>query len=99
MSLLPAEVASRFRVLVDSTAGSSAVRPPTSDVVRLADGPANKIQLRSIKDPMVNSNQRQKKSEAHLSQYALKAHLQAEEVKRPLIIEDLNVLQTSVPGG
>ena len=79
LSLLPAEAAPRFRVLIDSTAGSSAVRPPTSDAVRLADGPANKIQLRSIKDPMVNSNQRQKKSEAHLSQYAPKAHLQAEE--------------------
>ena len=79
LSLLLAEAAPRFRVLIDSTAGSSAIRPPTSDAVRLADGLANMIQLRSIKDPMFNSNQRKKKSEAHLSQYAPKTHLQAEE--------------------
>ena len=82
MSLLAAEAALRFRVLIDSTADASAVRSCTSDAIRLAEGPANKIQLRSNKDPKAISNQnvRQKKSDAHLSQYAPKAHLQAVEV-------------------
>ena len=42
LSLLPAEAALRFRVLADSTDGSSAAPSWTSDAVRLADGPANK---------------------------------------------------------
>ena len=81
LSLLPAEAALRFRVLTDTTDGSSAARSWTSDAVRLAEGPANKIQLRSNKDPKAISNQntRQKKSDAHLSQYAPMAHLQAAE--------------------
>ena len=81
LSMLPAEVALRFRVFPESTAGSSTIWPHTSDAVRLADGPTNKTQLRSIKDSVVNLNQnaRQKKSDAHLSQYAPKAHLQAAE--------------------
>ena len=81
MSLLPAEADLHFRVLVDSTAGSSAVRSWTSNAVRLAEGPANKKQLRSIEDPTVQLNQdaRQKKSNAHLKRYAPEAHLQAAE--------------------
>ena len=78
---LLAEAALHFRVLTDSMAGSSAVRSWTSDAVRLAEGPANKIQLRSNKHPkaILNQNTRQKKSEAHLSQYAPRAHLRAAE--------------------
>jgi len=81
LSLLPAEATLRFRVRTDSTAGSSAARSWTSDAVRLDEGPANKIQLRSNKDPKAISKQntRKKKSDAHLSQYAPKAHLQAVE--------------------
>ena len=41
LSLLPAEAALRFRVLVDLTAGSSAALSWTSDAVRLADGPTH----------------------------------------------------------
>ena len=67
LSLLPAEAALR------------PARSWTSDTGRLAEGPANKIQLRSNKDPKAISNTRQKKSDAHLSQYALRAHLQAME--------------------
>ena len=68
LSLL-AEAALRFRVLTDSMAGSSAVRSWTSDAIRLTEGPANKIQLRSNNDPKASSNQntRQKKTYAHLS--------------------------------
>ena len=78
---LPAEAALRFRVLTDSMAGSSTIRSRTPDSVRLAEGPANKIQLRSNKDPKAipNQNTRHKKSDAHLSQYAPRAHLQAAE--------------------
>jgi hypothetical protein len=80
LSLLP-EVALHFRVLTDSTDGSSTIQPLTSDAIRLAEGPANKVQLRSNKDPKTISNQntKEKKSDAHLSQYAPKAHLQAVE--------------------
>lgn len=79
MSLLAAEAALRFRVLIDSTADASVVCSCTSDAIRLAEGPANKIQLRSNKDPKAISNTRQKKSDAHLSQYAPRAYLQAAE--------------------
>ena len=44
LSLPPAEAALCFRVLIDSTDGSSAAASRTSDAVRLADGPANKNQ-------------------------------------------------------
>ena len=49
--------------------------------IRLAEGPANKNRLRLNKDPkaITNQNTRQKKSDAHLSQYAPGAHLQAAE--------------------
>ena len=81
MSMLPAELALHLRVLPESTAGLSAAPSRTSDAVRLAEGPANKKQLRSIEDPTVQLNQdaRQKKSNAHLKRYALEAHLQAAE--------------------
>ena len=82
MSLLPAEVASRFRVLVDSTAGSSAVRPPTSDAVRLADGPAYQKQPSSVEDPTTRTRKRAKSKavkDSHLRQYVPEAHLQAAE--------------------
>jgi len=81
LSILPAEAALRFRVLTDSTDGSSAARSWTSDVVRLAEGPAKKTQPRSNKDPKAisNQNKRQKKSDAHLSQYVPREHLQAAE--------------------
>ena len=69
LSLPPAEAALRFQVLTDSTVGSSAPGSWTSDAVRLAEGPANKIQLRSNNDSKAipNQNTRQKKSDAHLS--------------------------------
>jgi len=81
LSILPAEAALHFRVLTDSTDGSSATRSWISDAVRLTEGPANKNRLRINKDPKAVSNQyiRQKKSDAHLSQYAPRAHLQAAE--------------------
>jgi hypothetical protein len=81
LSILPAEAALRFQVLTDSTDGSSAANSWTSDAVRLAEGPANKNRLRLNKDPKAISNPyiRQKKSDAHLSQYAPRAHLQAME--------------------
>ena len=50
LSILPAEAALHFRVLTDSTDGSSAARSWMSDAVRLAKGPASRIQLRSNKD-------------------------------------------------
>ena len=79
--MLPAEAALRFRVRPESTAGSSAARSWTSDAIRLAEGPGNKIQLRSIEDPTVqlNKDARQKKSDAHSNQYAPEAHLQVAE--------------------
>ena len=59
------------------------VRRPVLDVQRrpTSQRTCNKIQLQSNKDPteISNQNTRQKKSDAHLSQYAPKAHLQAEE--------------------
>ena len=72
--MLPAVAALRFRVFPESMAGSSAA-------VRLADGPGNKIQQRSIDDQTVKSkkNARHKKSDPHLSQYAPMAHLRAAE--------------------
>ena len=62
-------------------AGSSAARSRTSDAIQLAEGPTLQKQPSSVEDPMVNLNQnaRQKKSDAHLSQYAPMAHLQAAE--------------------
>ena len=79
LSLPPAEAALRFRVLTDSTDGSSAARSWTSDAVRLTEGPANKIRLRSNKDLKAIPNQNTRKSDAQLSQYAPRAHLQAAE--------------------
>ena len=59
------------------------VRRPVLDVQRrpTSQRTCNKIQLQSNKDPteISNQNTRQKKSDAHLSQYAPKAHLQAVE--------------------
>ena len=81
LSMLPAEAALRFRVRPESTAGSSAAQSRTSDAVQLAEGRANKKQLRSIEDPTVqlNKDARQKKSDAHSNQYAPEAHLQVAE--------------------
>ena len=55
--LHPTEAAPCFRVLEDSMASSSAAPSRTSNAIRLADTPANKIQPRSINDPTVNLNQ------------------------------------------
>ena len=68
LSMLPAEAALRFRVFPESTAGSSAARSWTSDAVRLADRPGNKIQQRSIEDQTFQSEQdaRQKEVRATL---------------------------------
>ena len=60
LSLLPAEAALRFRVIVESTAGSSVTRPWTSDAVRLADGPAQNTTFIS---PKSNSSIKQKSKE------------------------------------
>ena len=79
LSLLPTEAALRFRVLTDLMDGSSAARSWTSDAVRLTEGPANKIRLRSTKDLKAIPNQNTMKSDAHLSQYAPRAYLQATE--------------------
>ena len=79
LSLPPAEAALCFRVLTDSTDGSSAARSWTSDAVRLTERPTNEIRLWSNKDstPILNQNARQKKSDAYLSQYAPMAHHRA----------------------
>jgi len=79
LSLPPAEAALCFRVLTDSTDGSSTARSWTSDAVRLTEGPANKIRLWPNKDLKAIPNQNTRKSDAHLSQYAPRAHLQAVE--------------------
>ena len=79
LSLPPVEAALRFRVLTNLTDGSSAARSWTSDAVRLTEGPANKIRLRSTKDLKAIPNQNTRKSDAHLSQYVPRAHLQAAE--------------------
>jgi len=79
LSLPPAEAALRFRVLTDSTDGSSAARSWTFDAVRLTKRPTNEIRLRSNKDLKAIPNQNTRKLDAHLSQYAPRAHLQATE--------------------
>ena len=59
------------------------IRHPVLDIRRRPtdNRPGNKIHQRSIDDQTIkpNQNKRQKKSGAHLSQYAPKAQLQAEE--------------------
>ena len=81
ISLLSADVALRFRFLVESTAGSSADPSRTSDTVRLADGPAQKSTTISQGSNSTNEQKaRQKWLDAHLSQYVPQAQLRAAEI-------------------
>jgi len=60
-SLLPVEVALQFRVLADSTDGSSATTSWTPNAVRLADGPVHKNNHHQSKIQQLNQAKEQSK--------------------------------------
>jgi len=82
-SVPPVEGAFRFRVVGDSTTGSSSIPSRLADTIRLLEGPAHvtrRILINISTKIESKKSTKSKHSDAHLGLFVLRAQLQEEEV-------------------
>jgi len=82
-SVPPVEGAFRFRVVGDSTTGSSSIPSRLADTIWLLEGPAHvtsRILINISTKIESKKSTKSKHSDAHLSLFVLRAQLQEEEV-------------------